>query len=291
MDTQHITEYIALIKGKNNGRFPFSHSILIEDDVTALIDTGCGIETLKSLKSADIIVNSHSHPDHTAGNWIFPECPLIVPEEDRDINSNVRKLSRRYAGEELAGVWRAFVSQFMDFKDAVPTKTFCDESVLDFGETKLLAVYTPGHTLGHYCFFERKEKILFSFDIDFTGFGPWYGHIESDIKSFKMSIERVRNLGPRIVVSSHRGIIKEGIEDEFDRFVEIFQKRDERLLNFLEKEKEFEEIVDEALIYRDFSFHPQLLKYWEGWMIQKHLRGLIDKGLVMETGKGFVNIG
>jgi glyoxylase-like metal-dependent hydrolase (beta-lactamase superfamily II) len=291
MDTQEITGYITLIKGKNNGRFPFSHSILIEDEVTAFIDTGCGIETLKKLKSIDTIVNSHSHPDHTAGNWVFSGCPLIVPEEDYDINSNVRKLSRRYAGEELAGVWRDFVSQFMDFKDAIPTDTFHDKSVLDFGETKLEAVYTPGHTAGHYCFFEKKEKILFSFDIDFTGFGTWYGHIESDINSFKMSIEKVRNLNPEIVVSAHRGIIKEGIEDEFDRFVHIFQERDERILNFLKEEKTFAEIVDEALIYRDFSFHPLLLRYWEGMMVRNHVKGLIDKELVMKTEKGFVNTG
>ena len=291
MDTLEITEYISLIKGKNNGRFPFSHSILIEDEVTALIDTGCGIETLRKLKSIGTIVNSHSHPDHTAGNWIFSGFPLIVPEEDYDINSNVRKLSRRYAGEELAGVWRAFVSQIMEFKDATPTGKFHDESVLDFGETKLVAIHTPGHTLGHYCFFEKKEKILFTFDIDFTGFGPWYGHIESDINLFKMSIEKVRNLNPEVVVSSHRGIIREGIEDEFDRFAQIFQKRDERILNFLKVEKTFEEIVDEALIYRDFSFHPQLLRYWEGMMVQKHVKGLMDKKRLVKTRKGFVNTG
>ena len=291
MDSQEITEYMTLIKGRNKGRFPFSHSILLEDEVTALIDTGCGIETLKKLKSIDTIVNSHSHPDHTAGNWIFSRSPLVVPEEDKNINSNMRKLSRRYAGEELAGVWRDFVSQTMDFRDALSTDTFHDGSVLDFGETQLMAIHTPGHTVGHYCFFEKKEKILFSFDIDFTGFGPWYGHIESDIDSFKTSIEKVRNLNPEVVVSSHRGIIKEDIEDEFNQFRHVFQERDDRILNFLKEEKTLEEIVDKTLIYRDISFYPLLLRYWEQMMVQKHVKGLMDKGLVMETGKGFVNTG
>jgi len=289
MDTEKITEHITLIKGKNQGRFPFSHSILVKDDVTALIDTGCGIQNLNKLtpQEIDIVINSHSHPDHTAGNWLFSDLPLKVPEEEVDFNSNIKKLSERYAGEKLAKIWRNFVSQKMNFKNAQPMDTFHDTDTLDFGSTTLEAVHTPGHTIGHYCFFERNERILFSFDIDFTKFGPWYGHEESDIEQFKASIEKVRALNPKIVVSSHRGIINKDIDKEFEHFSRIFQERDERILNFLDRERTLQEIVDSALIYRDFSFHPLLLKYWEGMMIRKHLKGLLNAGVVIKTRKGF----
>ena len=109
MDTRKITDHITLIKGKNQGRFPFSHSILIEDDITALIDTGCGIDYLNQLKSdVDIVIKSHSHPDHTAGNWVFTGIPLTVPQEEGDFNSDITKLSVRYAGE-YAAIWRDVV--------------------------------------------------------------------------------------------------------------------------------------------------------------------------------------
>ncbi len=290
METQEITEHITLIKGRNHGRFPFSHSVLVEDDITALIDTGCGIENLNQLKKkVDIVINSHSHPDHTAGNWLFSGIPLKVPKEEVDFNSNIRKLSERYTEKgELSRMWRDFVSHRMSFQNALPTETFFDTDVLDFGDTALEAVHTPGHTLGHYCFFEKREKILLSFDIDFTRFGPWYGHRESDITQFKTSIEKVRALKPEIVVSSHTGIIKEDIEKRFEQFTNVFSERNQRILWFLGQEKTLEEIVDEALIYRDFSFHPVLLKYWEEMMIRKHLKILIDKGLVMKTQKGFI---
>lgn len=41
-----ITHRIFLIYGKKNGKFPFSHSILIVDEDIVLIDTGCGIDIL-----------------------------------------------------------------------------------------------------------------------------------------------------------------------------------------------------------------------------------------------------
>ncbi len=292
MDTEQVTSNITVIKGKNRGKFPFSHSILIEDDITALIDTGCGIENLTQLRNIDVVINSHSHPDHTAGNWLFQGIPLKVPEEEVDFNSNVKKLSERYTEKgKLSEIWRDFVFNRMNFCNALPTETYHNKEVLNFGNTSLEAVHTPGHTAGHYCFFERNRKVLFSFDIDFTTFGPWYGHRESDIEQFKASIKKVRALHPEIVVSSHTEIIREDIEGKFDEFVNVFCERDVKILTFLQKERTLEEIVDKALIYRDFSFHPVLLRYWEEMMIQKHLETLIDAGCVMKTQKGFLRKG
>lgn len=290
METHEITEHITLVKGKNHGRFPFSHSILIEDDVTALIDTGCGIETLSQLKKkVDIVINSHSHPDHTAGNWLFSRIPLRVPEEEVDFNSDIEKLSERYTEKgELSRMWRDFVSQKMNFRNASPTETFSDTDVLDFGDTALEAIHTPGHTVGHYCFFERSQKILFSFDIDFTRFGPWYGHRESDITQFKASVEKVKSLEPDTVVSSHTGIIREDIGKRFEQFSKVFCERDRRILEFLERERTLGEIVEKALIYGDFSFHPVLLRYWEEMMVKKHLKCLMDAGRVKRTERGFL---
>jgi hypothetical protein len=98
----------------------------------------------------------------------------------------------------------------------------------------------------------------------------------------------VRVLNPDVVVSSHRGIVKGDIEKEFDRFLSVFKEREERIIEFLEQERTYEGIVDEALIYRDFSFHPVLLRYWEGVMVRKHLDELINKRVVVKTQKGFL---
>ncbi|MGD2247900.1 MAG: MBL fold metallo-hydrolase [Candidatus Methanofastidiosia archaeon] len=284
MELHKITQNITRITGKPQGKFPFSHSFLIEDDITALIDTGCGIkilQELKNLKPIDMVINSHSHPDHTAGNWVFPDIPLVVPKEEINFNSNINLLSHRYA-KECALTWREFVSGTMEFRDAHPSKSFEDGKIFDFGNTVLEAVHTPGHTIGHYCFFERDKKILFSFDIDFSGFGPWYGHEESDIDQFVASINEVRMLKPETVVSSHKHTITKGIDQKFQQFLRVFQIREQKILKFLEKERTITDIVDSALIYRDFSFHPELLRYWEKMMIKKHLEKLVRTGLVKE---------
>jgi hypothetical protein len=72
--------------------------------------------------------------------------------------------------------------------------------------------------------------------------------------------------------------------------VQIFQKRDDLVLEMLDEEKSLEEIVNDAVIYRDFSFHPLLLKYWEKMMIEKHMERLVRKGMIMKTRKGFTRL-
>jgi len=280
-----ITDNIFLIEGKNRGRFPCSHSILILDEETVLIDTGCGIETLKQLKrehDVSYAMNSHTHPDHSAGNWIFKDRPIHVPNEGFDTSGNLVALSQRFVSKELAGVWQAFAKKHMRFKNCKPTDSYGRRTIFNFGKVTLEPIYTPGHTEDHYCFYEQREGILFSFDYDLTAF-PWYGHRESSIAEFRESVKKLKALSPKIVVSSHRGIIIENIGAEFDKFYKIIDARDEKILSLLENEKTINQIVECAPIYGNFPYAEPLLRYWERQMIRKHLEQLEIHGRVKKV--------
>jgi len=178
-----VTDHLFLLPGKNNGRFPYSHSILILDEEVVLIDTGCGIGILQQLKKRfeiDQIINSHTHPDHSAGNWVFQGKPIHVPLEGFDTSGDVVALSKRFVNEKLARNWQRFAQETMGFQDCRPTRTYKEGQLFTFGETALRAIHTPGHTMDHYCFYEEEEGVLFSFDYDLTSF-PWYGHRESNL--------------------------------------------------------------------------------------------------------------
>jgi glyoxylase-like metal-dependent hydrolase (beta-lactamase superfamily II) len=277
-----ITDHISLIKGKNKGRFPYSHSILILDEEIVLIDTGCGIETLKQLKreyDISYVINSHTHPDHSAGNWVFNDRPIYVPEEGFDTSGDVVALSERFVSKKLAQVWQRFAKNLMGLKDCSPTNSYNGGTAFGFGKINLETIYTPGHTSDHYCFYEQKEKILFSFDYDLTPF-PWYGHRESSIPKFRESVKKLKALSPKAVVSSHRGVITKNIDAEFDQFYTIIDERDGKILSLLESEKTVDQLVECAPIYGEFPYAESLLRYWEGQMVKKHLEQLEIDGKV-----------
>ena len=285
-----ITDHIFLVQGKNNGRFPYSHSILILDEDIVLVDTGCGIEPLKKLrKEYDVsyVINSHTHPDHSAGNWMFKDTPIYVPEEGFETSGDLVALSRRFVNKELAQEWRKFVKETMNFKNCKPTNCYNDRTMFKFGKTTFKPIYTPGHTKDHYCFYEPREKLLFSFDYDLTSF-PWYGHRESSIPEFRESAKKLKFLSPKIVVSSHRGVSAEDIDAEFDRFYKIFSERAERILSLLGNGKNIDQLVECAPIYGKFSYAESILRYWESEMIKKHLKELETSGKIEKRGKVYM---
>ena len=281
---------LSLVPAENNGRFPFAHSFLVEGAANALIDTGCGMSAVDELKregKIDFIIASHSHPDHTALDWKFDGAPIYAPEYAADTFGNFDTLGDRLTEPgALAGEWRAYVRTAMNYKTALPSQTFADGRVFDFGAISLVAIHTPGHTIDHTCFFEPTHGVLLSFDIDLTSFGPWYGHRESDIDEFEESIRKVIALKPRVIVSSHKGIIADDLDLRLRRYLNVFNARDRILLDLMSRARSLDELVAFSPFYQNYPYAEVLLRYWESQMIRKHLARLIDHGQVTEVEDG-----
>ncbi len=289
-----LTDHLFLLPGDNQGRFPRSHSFYVRDDICALIDTGVGIERLREFSSAhpvDIVINSHGHPDHTAGNWIFPNLPLHAPVQGRETHGCLRLLSERFAEPgPLAQQWYEAIGEITGFGDSAPTDFFSDGHVFDFGHQRLTAVHTPGHTADHYVLHDETNGIVLSFDLDLTPFGPWYGHRESDLGALRQSIAVVRSLEAHTIASSHlMPVHGEEAAAALDVFEGVLAIREERILQGLGNGATLEEIVAGSPCYGSYPYVPEILGYWEGIMVQLHLDELVAREAVLRReGRYFV---
>jgi len=232
------------------------------------------------------VINSHTHIDHIAGNWVFQDKPLIVPDEGIASRGSLVKLSQRFVSKQLAPLWRKFAREVLGVRDCEQTESYNEQTIFSFGKVTLTPIYTPGHTIDHYCFLEESERILFSFDYDLTSF-PWYGHRESNLPDFRSSVKMLKALSPKIVVSSHKGIITKDIDARFDAFYRKLDERNEKILALLESEHTVEQLVEHAPIYGKFPYVEQLLRYWEASMITKHLEELEKDGRVQRDGDSY----
>ncbi len=287
-----IAEDLFLVEGPGKGRFPFSHSVLAAGERNVLFDTGCGGAALKALEESfdiDLVVNSHTHPDHFSGNGHIAGHELIVPEMFAGILADLEKMSLRLAGGGQASEqWLFMVTRLLEHVPTAPTGTYRDGDIIDTGALRFEAVHTPGHTADHFCFFESRRRILLSFDFDLTAFGPWYGHAESDLEALLDSLAKVREMEPAMVVSSHREPVTQNIEEQFRAYEDVVHRRDEVLLGFIGKDPVTPEaIADSSPIYeleRGQSF--ALYHYFESRMVEKHLGLLEKKGIVESAGPG-----
>ena len=287
---KEVDKNIYLVEGENDGRFPFCHSVLVTDRITALIETGCGRHTLADIEKEfvpDMVIYSHGHPDHCAGSSFFPPERLWGPEECKETNGDIPRMAERFVKPEFKGDWISLVIETPELRDFKTRNYFGREHVFDFGDTVMEAVFAPGHTDDHYCFYLPHEKVMLTTDIDFTSFGPWYANPESKIDAFIDSIERVKNYDIETVISSHLGVIRDDIYERFDQFLSVFKDRDEKVLEFLSSPRSMEDFMEKALIYQKYPFATTILRFFEAEMVSKHLKRLMSKGLVTKKDGRF----
>lgn len=294
MKMTEIEKNIFHIEGNNAGRYPYANSLLIKDHKNVLIDSGIGRENVEVLAREyriDHILISHGHEDHTAGNDLFgTDTKIAVHTLDAPAVKSVDRLIELYnmPDEHQRTMMARFLTEVFFLKKSTVDTEFGDGYTLDTGTIRIEAVHTPGHTAGHTCFFIPSAKIIFLGDLDLSSFGPWYGSLDADIDAFLDSIEKVKSIDFDIAVSSHKEIFygKKDIDRKLDRYGAVFLEREEKLLAFLAREKTVEEIVDEAFIYGRFPEPAELYRVMERTMICKHLRRLLDRGLIYRKEEG-----
>ena len=111
-----------------------------EKNITSVIDPGEAEPVIKFLKNKswqlDEVINTHHHHDHIGGNKKLLDIyksKLIAPSYEKNRISNIDIVVSDNETINITGI---------------STKVF----------------HTPGHTLGHVCFYMPEEKCLFSGD-------------------------------------------------------------------------------------------------------------------------------
>ena len=293
-----IDERIHVVQGLGRGRSPFSNSIMVLDKRKALIDTGCGlpiIEKLMELVRFDLVLNTHSHPDHTGGNWIVrerSEARIVVPEDEQDSIGSMDKLSVRMMGAHLGEIWKREYLPITGYRDFTPDGVYGDGAEFDLGALKLVAVHTPGHLRDHYCFFEPASGTMIGADIDLSPFGPWYGNAESNIDAFKASVDRLRNMPIATYISGHAKPVHEPyLGRRLKAYLAVFDERQADILALIPEGRwiTLEELVYASPIYH-WDYHSHIdwfLCNGETHMIGKHLYDLERRGTIVQSPDGF----
>lgn len=264
---EEVREGIFIIKNMN---FPSSNSIVIQDQKTVLIDTGSRGEILKKLSDeVDMILNSHYHHDHIKYNSMFDKVHINEVEapalEGPDRYLDVCGVS----DQEIKNTMKeSFLSDRLWVKNVTP---FTFDQVLDFGKTQWEPIHTPGHSPGHCCLYEQGRNILFVGDYGPENFGPWYGWPCCNLEELVESIEKIIEIDPELVLSSHTEPLTEGIREEMERYRSILFGRDEKISNLKREGKNIEEIMEENVFYNEDLRSVPAFQYFEKTMIKKHL--------------------
>lgn len=275
------------LTGPNSSRFPYCMSFLFMGEETVLIDTGVGADTLKAVDATrriDTVVFTHSHPDHVINWHLFNDRRIFMPKETPPSIADLHQLGFRFMGTtEKAEYWAMVIGDGLGLKPfREPDGRFEDGDIIDTGRFRLRAIHTPGHLADHYCFFEETTQTLFSGDIDFSGFGPFYGQPECDIKQFIASIQRVMDLPHSRVCASHKPPVTGDVAGLFTAFLDGFNRHSEAILQLIDTPRTIPQIVAHSPLYKDLMPDKIFQETFETGMVSKNLAMMLEDGRVVK---------
>lgn len=138
------------------------------------------------------LVNTHSHGDHTHGNFMFADSAIIASERCR------REIIA--AGNSTHALFP--MVDFGDCPVTPPTVTFEDKLSLYVDDLKVELIFVgPAHTTNDIVAWIPERKLLFTGDIIFNGGTPFA--LGGSVGGWLVALERIEALGAETIVPGH----------------------------------------------------------------------------------------
>lgn len=275
---------IGFIRG---GKYPHSHTVVVDDEKKAFIDASSDRDKLLALDSereVETIITSHGHEDHMLYNALFPHAALFVHALDEMPFRDIRALNAQYGltpEEEL--FWEDFLVKECTYVPRKPDRLLSDGDTIDFGHTQARVIHAPGHTPGHCCLHFPAEGVLYLADYDLVNSGPYYADVSSSIEDTLSSLERLAAIDADTYLTAHGQGVFDASPALIRSYRDIIFQRQERLLDLLANgPKSLDEITAACIVYGK----PKTIGAWdlslsERMMMKKHLERLMGQGAVI----------
>ncbi len=139
------------------------------------------------------LINTHSHGDHTHGNFMFAPASAIIASE-------------RCRREIIAGGHASYaLFPMVDFGDCPitpPTVTFDDRLSVYVDDLEVELIYVgPAHTTSDIVAWIPERKLLFSGDVIFNGGTPFA--LGGSVAGWLTALDRIEALGAKTIVPGH----------------------------------------------------------------------------------------
>ncbi len=292
---RHLEGNIYFVPGEGNGRFPACHGFLLHGEETVLIDAGIGKTRIRELDREmriDILLITHSHPDHIRHGFMLEDRHILMPRQTPESVCDLFSLGERFMGNKEDGaVWAGFVREAFGVRPLrLPDGRFSEDDVLTLGGCRIQPIHAPGHVEDHYCFLEQNSGTLITTDIDLTYFGPWCGNPESDVEVFRESVQRVMNIPHRRVCSSHKEPVDGAASELFENFLAAFDRQKKMICDLCDPPITLDDLAKLSPFYHDTLKNKRVEFLFERQMALKHLEVLVREGKVGRSDELFFKI-
>ena len=190
-----------------------------ETQKCVIIDPGCyGREEEKVLKDfisennliPELLINTHAHTDHILGNH------FVIKEYN--VGLAMHKDSDYFMGKPKE--WAEMLGFEMKQID-MPNRYLNEGDIINFGDSELKVIFTPGHADGSICLLNSQQKFVITGDVLFSGSIGRTDLPTGDFRKIERSIkDKLYTLDDSVVVyPGHGPSTTIGHEKQFNPFI------------------------------------------------------------------------
>lgn len=159
------------------------------------------------------VINTHHHGDHTYGNFVFPEAMVIAHDRCREaVLGTGLATTNMFPGVDWGEI--EIVAPFVTFSDRL--SVYVDEL-----KVELVAMGPPAHTTNDIVAWIESSEVLFSGDLILHGATPFV--LMGSISGALQALDRLRALGPRLIVPGHGAICGPEVIDDQASYLRLVQ--------------------------------------------------------------------
>jgi glyoxylase-like metal-dependent hydrolase (beta-lactamase superfamily II) len=208
VDKLLVTDHVYQVAGGTITAPDDASAFIIKGSDPVLIDTGAGrsikrlVENIEAVgvdpKSVKRVVLTHNHIDHIGGmEYLKSNFDVKFFMHELDAGA-VEMGDGIVTAASMYGVRLDPINIDVVFSDAAFS--------LDFDDTKLVLLHTPGHTPGSVSPYIDIDglRVLFAQDVH----GPFMDVFGSDIGMWRKSMEKLKGLKPDVLCEGHFGIFR-----------------------------------------------------------------------------------
>ena len=190
--------------------------VIIGSEKTALIDTGTGFQVDASIislkkvldgRSLDYVFITHRHYDHVGGlGKIIKEFSPIVYAGEADAVPLREGDSESTMGTKFGG--KIEPMKVVGLKEG---------DKFSMGGHRLVAMETPGHTIGSICLYDEITGALFTGDTVFVDGVGRTDLLTASSEQLKSSLKKLRNIDCNGFYPGHGPALKKGGNEQIEK--------------------------------------------------------------------------
>ena len=205
-----VIAFLRPDEGANAGLIHTAEGVVVVDTTFCVPDMQELLDAARVLASETrLVINTHSHSDHTWGNQLF-DCPILA-----------HRLCREKMAANLTGPWsteaiKEFIAErektdpdwaqearekLADLRITLPTEVFEGRRELEIGGVRLEVIHFDAHTPDSAVVWLPEAKVLFAGDLIFEGRYPYL--YDADIPALIAALKRLPEFGAQAIVPGH----------------------------------------------------------------------------------------